>query len=134
MLCQNNTAKTHATKAVPSLELLSLSHKATTAQGLAFDKVLGKRAQFRAATEDVATISAWSAFFLFRIGNSIAEDCRRRKLGDECYAKAYAMWGIAGATIVFSGTIWLLGKSTNPAADSRFIHLMYESAWLGLEA
>ena len=115
---------------LPSLELLSLSRKATTAGGRKFDQVLKGRAQFRAATEDIATIGAWSAFFLFYMGTSIMNDCNRRGQGQACYAAGLALWGIAGLTVIFSGTVWLIGRSSNPAADSRFIHLMYESAWL----
>jgi len=117
---------------LPSLELLSLSRKATTALGRKFDKVLKGRAQFKGATENIATIGAWSALFLFHIGSNIINDCNRRNQGEACYVPGLVMWSIAGVTVVFSGTVWLIGRASNPAADSRFIHLMYESAWLGI--
>ena len=117
---------------LPSLELLSLSRKASTALGRKFDEVLKGRAQFRAATENIATVGAWSAFFLFQMGATIINDCNRRGQGEACYAPAFALWGIAGITVVFTGTVWLIGRASNPAADSRFIHLMYESAWLAI--
>lgn len=116
-----------------SVELLSLSRKATTVMGRKFDKVLKGRAQFRAATEDIATVSAWSAFFLFYMGSQIMSECASRGNNQSCYAPGYALWAIAGVTVIFSGTIWLIGRTKNPAADSRYIHLMYESTWLGLE-
>jgi hypothetical protein len=117
---------------MPSLELLSLSRKATTAQGRKFDKVLKGRAQFRAATEQIAEVTAWSAFFLFYLGAAMMNDCSRRGEGQACYTKGLVLWTLAGITVIFSGTVWLIGRSKNPAADSRFIHLMYESAWLSI--
>jgi hypothetical protein len=115
-----------------SVELLSLSRKATTAGGRKFDKILKGRAQFRAATEDIATVSAWSAFFLFYMGSAIMSDCNRRGGQQSCYAPGYALWAIAGITVLFSGTVWLIGRSSNPAADSRYIPGMYESTWLAI--
>lgn len=120
------------TEVMPSLELLSLSRKASSAQGRKFEKVLKGRAQFKAATEDMAEVSAWSAFFLFTMGADIIQDCERRNQPESCATAAYAIWAVAAVTAIFSGTIWLLGKTVNPATDSRFIHLMYESSWLSL--
>ena len=114
------------------LELLSLSRKATTAGGRKFEEVLKGRAQFRAATENIATVGAWSAFFLFHMGANIIDNCNRRGQGEACYAPGLVLWAFAGVTVVFSGTAWLIGRASNPAADSRFIHLMYESAWFML--
>jgi|GEM_PF-1799230 len=117
---------------MPSLELLSLSRKATTAQGRKFDEVLRGRAQFRAATEKVAEITAWSALFLFYLGSKIVSDCNRQDASQACYSKAYVIWAVAGATAIFSGTAWLIGRARNPAADSRYIHLMYESVFVSI--
>lgn len=125
-------SKTPSIEQLKSIELLSLSRKATTAVGRKFDRVLKGRAQFRAATEDIATISAWSAFFLFYMGSQIMSDCTRHRASQSCYAPGYALWAIGGITAIFSGTVWLIGRSSNPAADSRYIHLMYESAWLAI--
>jgi hypothetical protein len=119
-------------EALPSAELLALSNKARKALGRRFDEVLKGRAQFRAATENLSTVGAWSAFFLFQIGANIINDCNRRGEGEACYAPAFAIWAVAGVTVVFTGTIWLIGRASNPAADSRFIHLMYESAWMAI--
>lgn len=116
---------------IEALELLSLSRKATTIAGRKFDEVLRGRARFRAATENVAEISAWSALFLFYMGTAIIDNCNRRGQSEACYAPGLALYAIGGITIVFSGTIWLIGRTANPATDSRFNHLMYESAWLG---
>ncbi len=134
VLCQNTDQPSVAQTAqsLPSLEILSLSYKAKNIAGRQFDKVLKGRAQFRAATENIAAVSAWSAFFLFYMGTSILSDCQRRGQGEACYAAAYALWAIAGITVIFSGSVWLIGRSSNPAADSRYIHLMYESAWLAI--
>ncbi len=134
VMCKNPSLTNESTRyeMLDSVELLSVSRKATTVMGRKFDKVLKGRAQFRAATEDIATVSAWSAFFLFYMGSKIMSDCSRRGGNQSCYAPAYALWAIAGITVIFSGTIWLVGRSQNPAADSRYIHLMYESAWLAI--
>ncbi len=132
VLCKPGVSASATVATMPNVELLSLSRKATTAQGRHFDKVLQGRAQFRAATENIAEISAWSAFFLFYLGAAMMSDCSRRNEGQACYAKGLALWGIAGITVIFSGTVWLIGRSKNPAADSRFIHLMYESGWLAI--
>lgn len=134
ILCNKEAALSSSAhmESLHSVEVLSLSRKATTAGGRKFDKVLKGRAQFRAATEDIATVSAWSAFFLFYMGATIISDCNRRGGQQSCYAPGYALWAIAGITVLFSGTIWLIGRSSNPAADSRFIHLMYESTWLAI--
>lgn len=132
VLCEKGASLEHRVELLPSLELLSLSRKATTTQGRQFEKVLKGRAQFRAATENIATVTAWSAFFLFHMGASIMNECQRQNAGEACYTRGLAVMGIAALTGVFSGTIWLIGRTTNPAADSRFIHLMYESGWLGL--
>lgn len=118
--------------ALPSLEVLSLSRKASTVQGRHFDKVLQGRAQFRAATEEIATVSAWSALFLFVMGTAMIDACNKRGASQSCYAPGLVMYALGGITIIFSGTVWLIGKSKNPAADSRFIHLMYESTWLAI--
>ena len=110
VLCKPNIGD-HGTAKVeilPSLELMSLSHKATTAQGRKFDTVLKGRAQFRSATEKVAEVSAWSALFLFHMGAVMMDDCNRRGESESCYTKAYVLWAIAGITIVFSGTVWLI--------------------------
>lgn len=128
----SEVAKTPSIENLESVELLSLSRKATTAVGRKFDKVLKGRAQFRAATEDIATVSAWSTFFLFYMGSQIISDCSRHRGSESCYAPGYALWAIGGITAIFSGTVWLIGLSSNPAADSRYIHLMYESAWLAI--
>ena len=117
---------------MPSLELMSLSRKATTAQGRKFDRVLKGRAQFRAATEKMAEISAWSALFLFHMGASIISDCSRHDASQACYARGYILWAVAGVTAIFSGTVWLIGRAKNPAADSRYIHLMYESVFVSV--
>lgn len=119
-------------ESMPALELLSLSRKATTAQGRKFDKVLKGRAQFKAATEQISEVTAWSAFFLFILGADIIADCNRRGQSQACHATGLAVWAVAGVTAIFSGTVWLIGKTVNPSADSRFIHLMYESAWLSV--
>jgi uncharacterized protein YdcH (DUF465 family) len=134
VLCSAKNASSlgDAIERVPSLELLSLSRKASTVGGRKFDEVLKGRARFRAVTEDIATVGAWSAFFLFHMGNQIIADCNRRGQGDACYTPAYALWAIAGVTVLFSGTAWLIGRASNPAADSRFIHLMYESTWYAI--
>lgn len=117
---------------MPTYELLSLSRKAMTTQGREFEKILRGRAQFRAATETVAEVTAWSAFFLFYLGAEMMSDCQRRGESQACYTKGLVLWTIAGVTVVFSGTIWLLGKTKNPAADSRYIHSMYESVYLAI--
>lgn len=131
-LCKPGAEGSAAVVVMPNLELLSLSRKATTAQGRQFDKILQGRAQFRAATENIAEISAWSAFFLFYLGSAMISDCQRRGESEACYTKGFVLWGIAGITVVFSGTVWLIGRASNPSADSRYIHLMYESAWLAI--
>lgn len=131
-LCSAGASPGGSIAAMPSLELLSLSRKATTTQGRKFDKVLKGRAQFRAATEKIAEVTAWSAFFLFYLGAEMMAACGGHNQNQSCYAKGLALWTIAGITVIFSGTIWLLGRSKNPAADSRFIHLMYESTWLSI--
>lgn len=130
VMCQNQSAG--PVEVLPSLELLSLSRKATSAQGRKFDTVLKGRAQFRAATENIAEVSAWSAFFLFTLGAQIIDDCNRRNQPQSCHAAGFAIWAVAGVTAIFAGTVWLMGKTVNPAADSRFIHLMYESSWLSV--
>jgi len=107
-----------------------LSRKATEVQGREFREILKNRAKFKAATEKTAEISAWSAFFLFYMGSAIIDECNRKKAPDACYATGLALYGIAGVTILFSGAVWLVGRMSNPAADSRFIHLMYESIWM----
>lgn len=130
VLCKAGAGERSGIASMPSLELLSLSRKASSAQGRKFDKVLQGRAQFRAATEKIAEVSAWSAFFLFYLGAAMMSDCAGRNEGQACYAKGLALWTVAGITVIFSGTVWLIGRSKNPAADSRFIHLMYESTWV----
>ncbi len=132
VLCKPGASDSAKVEVMPNAELLSLSRKATTAQGRKFDAVLKGRAQFRAATEKIAEISAWSAFILFYIGAEVMNSCSSRGQGEGCYAKGLAIWAVAGITAVFSGTIWLIGRSKNPAADSRFIHLMYESVWVSI--
>lgn len=132
VLCKPGTASVSHIEVMPSLELMSLSRKATTAQGRKFDKVLKGRAQFRAATEKIAEVSAWSAFFLFHMGAAMMSDCQRRGESQACYTKGYVLWGIAALTAIFSGTVWLIGKSKNPSADSRYIHLMYESVFVSI--
>lgn len=117
---------------IPSLELLSLSQKAKRIAGRKFDEVLKGRAQFKAATENIAEVSAWSAFFLFYMGTSIAQSCQMKRAPESCYMPAYALWIASAITVVFSGTIWLIGKTKNPKADSRYIHLMYESVYVGV--
>jgi hypothetical protein len=135
ILCQpgNEHDLAQAPKLMPAVELLSLSRKATSIAGRKFDRVLEGRAQFRAATEAVAEVSAWSALFLFYLGSEIMAQCSRRNANDQtCTARGLAVWAVAGITAVFSGTIWLIGRASNPATDSRFIHLMYESTWMGI--
>lgn len=134
VLCDNvsNQDPESAIKSVPSLELMSMSHKATTIQGRSFDQILKGRAQFRQATEGVATISKLSALFLFHLGARMMDECQAQGGQEDCVARAMAVWGVAALTGVFSGAIWLIGKTVNPAQDSRFIHLMYESYWLGI--
>lgn len=130
VMCKDNSIG--PVESLPSLELLSLSRKASSAQGRKFDKVLKGRAQFRAATEDISKVTAWSALFLFYLGAELIADCNRRNESQACYASGLVVWTLALATGLFSGTVWLIGKSVNPSADSRFIHLMYESAWLSI--
>jgi hypothetical protein len=132
VMCKSNNKESAEIASMPNLELLSLSRKATTAQGRQFDKILKGRAQFREATENIAEVSAWSAFFLFYLGSAMISDCQRRGESEACYTKGFVVWGIAGITVLFSGTVWLIGRSSNPAADSRYIHLMYESVWLAI--
>ncbi len=118
-------------QAVPSFELLSLSKKAMTTQGRKFDRVLEGRAQFRAATEAISEVTLWSSLILFHMGNLAMQDCQmRRDTSEGCYARAYALWGLGAITIVFTGVVWLVGKTSNPSADSRYIHLMYESIYM----
>lgn len=130
VMCKKKANPSGVIKAMPSLELLSMSRKATSAQGRRFDKILKGRAQFRAATEKAAEISAWSAFFLFYLGASLMEDCNNNNASQACYMSGLAVFAAAGLTAAFSGTIWLVGKASNPAADSRYVSLMYESIWL----
>lgn len=134
VLCKDNTEQSGSVKAISmeALELLSLSRKAKTIAGRKFDEVLKGRARFRAATENIAEISAWSALFLFYMGTAMIDDCNRRGQSESCYAAGLALYALGGITIVFSGTVWLLGRSQNPATDSRYNHLMYESTWLGV--
>jgi hypothetical protein len=133
VLCGDNVSagKSQAV-AMPALELLGLSRKAKMIGGRKFDEVLKGRAQFRAATENIAEISAWSALFLFYMGAAMIDDCNRRGQGQACYAPGLALWAVGGLTIVFSGTVWLIGRSSNPSADSRFIPWMYESTWVAV--
>lgn len=112
------------------MKIWDTSKKASSAQGREFAKILRGRAQFRSATESIAEVSAWSAFFLFYLGTAMLEDCQRKQQGESCYVKGFTLYGIAGATVLFSGAIWLLGKISNPAADSRFIPLLYGEVWL----
>lgn len=131
--CLDNAVSNQAgIEVLDSVEMLSMSRKATSTQGRKFDKILKGRAQFRAATEDIAKVSAWSAFFLFYMGSDIISRCQKRGAPQSCYAPGYALMAIAGVTVVFSGTVWLIGRSSNPAADSRFIHLMFESTWMAI--
>lgn len=131
-MCTATASKSDGAVMLPNLELLSLSRKATTAQGRQFDKILKGRAQFREATETIAEVGAWSAFFLFYLGAELIADCQRHHQSEACYTKGFVVWGVAGVTALFSASIWLAGLSSNPAADSRYIHLMYESAWLAI--
>lgn len=132
VLCDKNNlpGKIEDTK---NLELMSLSRKATSMQGREFDKILRGRARFRAASEKVSEISLWSAFFLFHMGSEIFSNCQRSDASESCYTKAYVMWAIGGVTAAFSGVAWLIGRTKNPSADSRFVHLMYESVWFLVE-
>lgn len=132
VLCKPGVSAAAAVTALPSLELLSASRKATSVQGREFDKVLKGRAQFRAATEKIAEVTAWSAFFLFILGSQMMSDCQSRGEGQACYIRGLALWAVAGITILFSGTVWLIGRTRNPAADSRYLHLLYESAWVSI--
>jgi hypothetical protein len=132
VLCKPDAQDDNKVLVMPNLELLSMSRKATTAQGRRFDQVLKGRAQFRAATEKIAHISAWSSLFLFHLGAQVIDDCRKRGESQACYGQGFAIWALAGVTAVFTGTVWLFGRMSNPAADSRFIHLMYESAWVAI--
>lgn len=134
VMCKPGIGNHAKVEKLPSLELMSLSRKATTAQGRKFDKVLRGRAQFRAATEKLSEVTAWSAFFLFYLGSQMINDCQRRGQASSCYTSGYVMWGLGAVTALFSGAVWLAGRSKNPAADSRFIHLMYESAWVSLKS
>lgn len=131
-MCASPANKSDPAIMVPNLELLSLSRKATTAQGRQFDKILKGRAQFKEATETIAEAGAWSAFFLFYLGAELIADCQRHHQSEACYTKGFVVWGVAGVTALFSASIWLVGLSSNPAADSRYIHLMYESVWLAV--
>ncbi len=134
VLCNDKTMSEQTTKTIASLELLSLSRKAQMIGGRKFDKILKGRAQFRAATDKTAEIAAWSAFFLFYIGANVMSDCSRRNQSEACYAAGLAIWGAAGITGIFSLSAWLIGKSVNPSADSRFNHLSYESGFLSVGA
>lgn len=131
-LCQNtnNNIDKSTYSSINLMKIWDTSKKATSAQGREFAKILRGRAQFRAATESIAEVSAWSAFFLFYLGTAMLEDCQRKQQGESCYVKGFTLYGIAGATVLFSGAIWLLGKISNPAADSRFIPLLYGEVWL----
>ncbi len=118
---------------LPNLELMSLSRKATTAQGRKFDRILKGRAQFRAATEKMAEMSAWSAFFLFHMGTAMIMDCNRQQNASQaCYSRGYVLYGLGALAAIFSGTAWLIGRAKNPSADSRYIHLMYESVFVAV--
>lgn len=134
VLCEPHL-KDHETaevKTMRSLELMSLSRKATTTQGRKFDAVLKGRAHFRAATEKATEVGAWSAFFLFNLGSKMLSDCSKRNNSEACYTKGYVVLGVAAVTALVSGGIWLIGKTKNPSADSRYIHLMFESVYLSV--
>ena len=133
VLCQENNNKQNKKELLTSLEILSLSRKAHMIGGRKFDEILKKRAMFKSVAFNTASISAWSAFYLFRVGADILTQCSNEKSQEACYALGLSVWAAAGITGVFSLSAWLVGKTVNPSADSRFNHLSYESVLLAIE-
>jgi len=137
VLCDKNPTgqsftKEYQDQLTKSFELWSSSHQATSVVGRRFDKILAGRAQFRATTEDISTVGAFSALFLFYIGSGMINACNSAGASQECYIPGLAVLGAAAITIVVSGTIWLIGKSTNPAADYRYVPTLFESGYLSV--
>lgn len=135
VLCQNNIHEENKNEKVSltSLEILGLSRKAHMIAGRKFDEILKKRAMFKSAAINTASVSAWSSFFLFYLGTDILSKCSGDSSQEACYALGLSVWAAAGVTGVFSLSAWLIGRSINASADSRYNHLSYESVLLAIE-
>lgn len=119
---------------VGGAELWSSTYQATSVVGRRFDKILEGRAQFKAGAENVSVVAGWTAWILFRIAGEFFAGCSDIGGGAEaltvCGAIALAILAAAILTSGVAGGAWLVGYMTNPTADNRFVHQLFESVWL----
>lgn len=111
------------------LELWSSSYQASSAVGRRFDKILKGRAQFKAGAENVSAVAGWTAWFLFQLTADAFDFCGGSS-GDGayvCYGIALAILALALLSSGIAGGAWLVGSLTNPSADGRYVHQLFES-------
>lgn len=111
-------------------KLWSSSYQATSMAGRRFDKVLRGRAQFRMGAETTALIAGAAALALLSSGNALAEECRMYGRNCEAAKNAQLAGAIAG---LFAGGAWLVGRASNPEADTRHLTDTFESGYLMLK-
>lgn len=117
-----------------ALELWSSSYQASSAVGRRFEKVLRGRAQFKAGAENLSAVSSYAAWFLFELGSDVFSSCGKGKGSELCYSIALAILAVAVLGVGVSATAWLVGSLTNPSADGRYVHELFESGQILIPA
>jgi len=101
------------------LKLWSSTYKATSMRGPRFYEITKGRANFRAGSETVATVAAYTALALMDAANAAQSDEERASL--------QAAAAVAG---LVAGAAWLAGRVANPEADTRHVTNNFESGYL----
>jgi len=129
VLCDKNEVSLDEFEEFTGLELFSSSRKATTVMGRRFASVLAGRADFRATTESIATIGAFTTLALLNVSSNLMAQGYAHG-SKAAFQQGAAVGGAALVAAGVSGAIFLIGKSVNPEADPRFVAPLYESGYL----
>ena len=154
------SSSSSSSSSMQALEVWSSSTQATTVVGRRFDAILQGRATFKASSEVISTVAAYSAWALLDTGFDLLASCaggssssssseqpkaKTRSKGAKSSSSSSASSGsgdsvcigIATTTIVagavvggLGGIAWIAGAAVNPAADPRFVSALPEQVLL----
>ena len=161
VLCGKSAEASSSSSSSPvvGMEVWSSSTQATTVVGRRFDAILQGRATFKASSEAISTVAAYSAWGLLDAGFELLASCAggsppssseekpksKSKSKSNKPAKSSSSSGsgdsvcvgIATTTIVagavvggIGGIAWIAGAAVNPASDPRFVSALPEQVVL----